>query len=139
MQNLLIQTRVMNLITHHFHNVCSRVAFLSDHAFFGEVYEALDDAYDNVAERLIGLKDSSVIPFMELMDAVNMKLKQLPHDYKDNAQMFQTLLQLESEMRAIIEEYIKSGEYSQGTVNMLAQLADDSEVRTYKIKRRLVK
>jgi DNA-binding ferritin-like protein len=139
MQNLLVHTRAMNLITHHFHNVCSRVAFLSDHEFFGEVYEALDDAYDAVAERLIGLQDSSSVPLMQVLDASNMKLKQLPQDYKDNAQMFQILLQLESEMRAIIEEYIKSGEYSQGTVNMLAQLADDSEMRTYKIKRRLVK
>ena len=98
-----------------------------------EVYEALDAAYDSVAERLIGLHDSTAVPLMQVLEASNMKLKQLPQDYKDNAQMFQVLLQLENEMKGIIEEYIKSGQYSQGTVNMLAQLADDSEMRIYKI------
>ena len=139
MQNLLVHTRAMNLITHHFHNICGRVGFFGDHAFFNEVYEALDAAYDSVAERLIGLHDSTAVPLIQVLEASNMKLKQLPQDYKDNAQMFQVLLQLENEMKGIIEEYIKSGQYSQGTVNMLAQLADDSEMRIYKIKRRLVK
>jgi len=61
MQTLLIQTRAMNLFYRHAHNTCGRVAFFADHGFFGDSYGALDDDYDSVAERLIGLTDEKAV------------------------------------------------------------------------------
>lgn len=139
MLNLLIHLRLMHLLFHHYHNVVARVAFGADHELFNEWYNDLSEDYDSVAERLVGLTDSSQLNLHAILDGVSAKCKQYPQDAKENAILFQAGLQLESELKQQIDALIKTGGVSEGTKNLLAQIADDSESRVYKIKRRLVK
>ena len=139
MLQLLIQLRLMNLMYHQYHNVCGKVAFFSDHETFGSWYGDLDGAYDSVAERLIGLTDSSQLNLHAILDGVSAKIKTLPQEANENAILFQAALQCETELKSMLEQTIKGGGLSQGTINLLAGLADAGEVRIYKIKRRIKK
>lgn len=129
----------MHLLYHQYHHVAARVAFFSDHEAFSDFYNALESDYDKVAERLIGLSDSSQLNLHAILDGVSAKCKSYPQDAKENAILFQAALQCESELKQQIDALIKTGGVSEGTKNLLAQIADDSESRSYKIKRRLVK
>jgi DNA-binding ferritin-like protein len=129
----------MNLLYHQYHNICARVAFFSDHEAFGSFYGSLDDAYDSIAERLVGLSDSSQLNLHAILDGTSAKCKQYPQDAKENTTLFQAALQCEVELKQMLESLIKAGNMSEGTKNLLAQLSDDSESRVYKIKARIKK
>lgn len=139
MLNLLIHLRLMNLLLHQYHNVCARVGFYADHEAFGAMYEEVEGEYDSVAERLIGLGDSSQLNLHAITDAVSQKCKQFPIDAKENAALFQAALQLEKELQQQIEMMVKAGGVSQGVVQLLGDIAQRSEIRTYKIKQRIKK
>ena len=51
---------------------------------------------------------------------------------QDSEEIFKTLLTCEEEIQSLCKK-VKG---SIGTLNMIAQIADDSEVRSYKIKQR---
>lgn len=89
MLQLLVQTRLMNLILHDMHNKCGKIAFLADHTYFAELYEAADDAYDSLAERAFGLSDPKAFSLPQVLSAAAAKLGTLPQEYKDNGAMFQ--------------------------------------------------
>jgi DNA-binding ferritin-like protein len=129
----------MNLLYHQYHHVVARSPFFSDHEAFSSFYSTLDGNYDSVAERLIGLSDSSQLNLHAIMEAVSQKCKAYPQDAKENAMLFQAALQCEAELKQQIEALIKSGSLSQGTINLLAGIEDESEGRVYKIKARLKK
>lgn len=139
MLNLLIHLRLMNLLLHQYHNVCARVGFFADHEALGEMYEEADSEYDLVAERLVGLSDSSALNLQAILDAVCQKYKQYPMDAKENSTLFQAALQLEKELQQQIEVLVKAGGITQGVVQLLGDIAQRSEIRTYKIKQRLKK
>lgn len=139
MQQLLVQLRLMNLLYHQYHNVCARVAFFADHEAFNGFYDEVDDEYDSIAERIIGLHDSSQVNLHQIMDLVSQKCKSYPIDGKENSAFFQAGLQLETELRQMIESVVKAGGISQGTVELLGGISDRCEIRMYKIKQRIKK
>jgi len=57
---------------------------------------------------------------------------------KENAVFFQIILEKQKMVCSKIEELCKSG-LPQGTIQMLGNIADKSEVFQYKLKQRLVK
>lgn len=103
------------------------------------MYEEVEGEYDSVAERMIGLGDSSQLNLHAITDAVSQKCKQYPIDAKENAALFQAALQLEKELQQQIEMMVKAGGVSQGVVQLLGDIAQRSEIRTYKIKQRIKK
>jgi DNA-binding ferritin-like protein len=56
MKDLAVHLRAMQIYAHTAHNLCARVPFFQDHAFFADTYSALEDDYDSVIERIIGTK-----------------------------------------------------------------------------------
>jgi len=140
MLELLIHVRAMQISTHAAHQLCSRVAFHQDHEFFGEAYAAHEDAFDGIAERIIGLFGEDSLNLQSIMQQVLAKLAQAPSvGVKENAVFYQYLLAQEQAFCQMIDNYIKSKPCSEGVKQLLGDEANKSEMRQYKIKQRLKK
>lgn len=130
--------RFLQLFAHAAHNMTKGCTFMQDHAFFGELYAAYEEAFDDLVERQIGL--GKLTDIQERFDidlkAVNILKNTQGEDLTDCDGFYEILLEMEQEVCAKIEK-LASGKISQGTMNLLAQLADDSEKRQYKIGQRL--
>ena len=113
----------LKLYAHRAHHLTKGSTFFSDHETLGAFYSAYDSAYDSIAERIVGLGQpvdlSAVAKDAAARSAISV------------ANPFATLLSLEKELCTALT--LKA---SIGTMNLLAQLADDSEVRQYKLKQR---
>lgn len=120
--------RVMQLYAHNAHNECKGKTFFQDHAFLSDLYGAYTEIYDSLVERMLGREIP--IDLTELQDAAG----DLVPDKDD---YFPVLLGMEREAIRLCEEHIR-GETSQGTINLLAGIADSSEVRVYKLRQRLL-
>ena len=131
LKNLATILRAAQLYTHAAHNELKGCTFFADHAFAGDTYDALETAYDSTVERAIGLGEE-----MNLLE-LGVKAANLAKDLSLDSQkdIFEQLLENEESIRDEIERAKVDASY--GTDNLLAQLADDSESRTYKIKQRL--
>lgn len=134
LDQLIIILRAMQLYTHNAHNVIVGPTFFEDHEVLGDLYPKYEAAYDSIVERAIGLNIS--VDLVESQSgAVNvmqkMKLSSEPKE------CFSTILQLESILCAKIQECLDTGKYSEGTKQMLGNLADESEARQYKLKQRV--
>ena len=137
MRDILIHLRAMHLFAHNAHNFVARAPFHSDHAFFGETYEAMSDAYDSVIERIIGLMGEEAVKPQTLLLEVNEKLKMAPSTgVKENKVFYQFQLMLEQELCKKVSMTIAAG-VSPGTEQLLGNLCDFSEMRQYKIKQRI--
>ena len=131
LKNLATVLRAAQLYSHAAHNLVSGANFFADHAFAGDVYGAMESAYDSVVERAIGTGEK-----LDLL-GMNVAASKMIADCKVDTveDIFEQLLENESSLRREIEA-ARTGA-SAGTVNLLDQLSDDSEVSTYKIQQRL--
>lgn len=140
MKELAILLRALQLYAHLAHNLSARSTFFSDHSFFAEIYEAADDNYDSVIERMIGLYGEAAIPdLQEQMNAMNALTQHLPQKgVKDNEVFFQVILEKQKLVCGMIEKLCSSG-LPQGTIQMLGDISNQSEGFQYKLKQRLKK
>lgn len=149
--------RYLQFYAHAAHNVTKGSTFFEDHSFFGDLYGTYEGLYDDMIERLIGLGNSVNIPAITTEACSQFKSawpsmggesgavfggKALDITIRSNASvdsysLFSKLLEGESKVRDAIEDCAKSGEVSQGTLNLLADIADKSEMRTYKMQQRV--
>lgn len=135
MLELAIHLKLMHIYSHAAHNSISGPTFLSDHDFFGELYEKREEEYDAVVERYIGLYNT--INFKQIETEALNKFHSMQLDFKSGVNYFQQQLMLEKQLCDIIEQYATSGKYSQGTIQMIGNIADQSEMYQYKIKQRI--
>jgi len=134
MQDLAIQFRAAQLYAHNAHHQIKGITFFADHEFLASAYEAYTEAYDAIIERMIGTD----IPYdlNQILTSATDKVKTYPDTLKiPSSSIFNVILEIEKELCAIITNY--GSEYSVGTINLIAQFADDSEVRQYKIRQRI--
>lgn len=137
MRDILVHLRTMQMFAQTAHQLVARGPFHSDHAFFGDAYEAAADAYDSVAERIIGLMGEEALKPQTILLEVNEKLKMAPSTgVKENKLFYQFQLMMEQELCKKVSMAIAAG-VSPGTEQMLGDLCDKSEVRQYKIKQRI--
>lgn len=131
LKDLAIILRAAQFYTHAAHNALSGCTFFSDHEFAGDTYTALESAYDSVVERAIGTDEE-----LDLLD-IGVKAAGIVKDLslKNCDAIFEQLIENENSIRDAIDTAKKDASF--GTENMLAQFADDSEVRTYKLKQRM--
>lgn len=135
MTDLIALTRTMNLYYHHLHNISSGISFSGDHELMSEFYTQMDDSYDSLIERHIGLGNSmSKSDFLSIITEAHSVLDQIP-EADDMKTHFHYSLSLESSLRSQLEESSESASF--GTQNLLQTLADESEMRTYKLKQRV--
>lgn len=128
---LLVYLKYMNIYAHISHNYLGGETFFQDHEFLADLYEKYEEIYDSLVERFIGLDKSLDIikVHKSAIDAVT-----VPKSYEE---CFQELLKCEEFVCEACKEM--SDKATLGLGNMLAQIADDSEARQYKIKQRLIK
>ena len=139
MIQIIAYIRAMQIATQHFHNLCARTPFHSDHEFFSGVYESLQSDYDSVIERHIGIKGEEGLELKSLMTIVMKNLEGVPSvGVKENSVFYNHLLKCEQQLCMIISETIKQG-VTPGTEQLLGDICNASEVRQYKIKQRIKK
>ena len=131
MHNTAIILRALQLYAHNSHNLAKGKTFLEDHEFLGELYGAYEGEYDSIVERMIGLGEEPDLNDItkEAADAAT------ANEFKDNENAFSVLLVTEKELCSSIEKDMTDA--SNGTQNLLQGIADNSEMRQYKLKRRL--
>lgn len=137
MEELAIMFRFAQLYTHNTHNLVARVPFFQDHEFLGELYPTYESDYDDIIERMIGKGTTPDLVQIQIIAADH--LKQYPSTMKENSDCFNTLLMIEKSLCSHMETLIKQGALSQGTINLLADKCDKSEMRQYKIGQRIKK
>lgn len=138
MLELLILLRSMQLATHHAHNLCARTPFHQDHAFFADSYSAYEDAYDSVIERIIGLYGEDSVDLNRIIAEVATKLQDAPGiGVKENKAFYEYQLKCEQELCTKVEAICKNPKASQGVIQTIATLGEQSEIRQYKIKQRI--
>lgn len=127
--------RMMNLFYHHLHNIANGVAFEGDHEMMLEFYGAMDDAYDDLIERYIGLgMPMGKSELCEIIENAEEVLDMTP-DSDDMLMNLRYAQGLEIGFRALLQDVNDSA--SLGTQNLVQGLMDSSEIRSYKLSRRV--
>lgn len=121
--------RILNLYSHHAHNLAKGDTFLQDHAFFAEIYELSDDFYDSLVERHIGTIGDDV-DLCKILKSSTEIIDNLNMDFYHNIYV------LLNESLDMINKMCNYG-ISMGTQNLIQGQADQVEVLIYKIGRRL--
>lgn len=136
--NLLTQLaalfRFLQLYAHAAHNLAKGEAFFADHSFLGDLYGTYEGVYDSLIERLIGLGANPSIADITAAAAQMFASSGVPSDQRE---AFIALDANEDKVQKMVELAFADRSISQGTLNLLAQIADDSEHRCYKFKQRL--
>lgn len=138
MLELAVLCQAMRIYAHSAHHLCSRVPFFQDHSFFGEVYPAMEDAYDSIIERIIGLYGEDSVELNRIVSEVAAKLQGCPSTgVKENKAFYEQQLKFEKELCSLVETICKNPKASQGVIQTVSTLGELSEIRQYKIKQRI--
>lgn len=139
LMEMIISLRCMQFYYHQAHQVAARSTFFSDHDAFGSFYAELEADFDSVSERNIGMFGGDAQNFPVILEGVSAKLKSYPHIAKDNNAYFEAGLKMEEALNKAVDAACKSPECNEGLKQLLGNIADKSQVRMYKIKRRILK
>jgi len=138
MHEILILLRAMGLFAHDAHHHVAHVPFFADHEFFGDTYTELITDYDDIAERAIGLMGDEAVNLQLILPGVMQILQGAPGvKISQNSAFFNFQLKLELELCAKLDHFIKSGQLTSGTEQLLGEICNKSESRQYKIKQRI--
>lgn len=146
MHTLATTFRLAQFAAHDFHQRVSGRTFLTDHAFFAELYESYETSYDQLIERIIG-QGESVSP-----SQITYLAAQRAEAFRDKVEaddMYAALMTLERTICREIDTLLMAREVDEedrteeesmittGVENLLQGMSDASEVRQYKFKQRL--
>lgn len=141
--------KAMEAWFHAAHHAASGIGFAGDHAIlYGEIYEKADEEFDDLVERAVGLSgDASLAdPVTVLWGALGVLAPPRggpaswpsavggPDEIATNAVTVNRVL-IEA-VKATTERLRAANELTQGTDNMLAQLAENHERIGYKLAQR---
>lgn len=132
---LVVSIRAMQLYYHYCHNLTSGPTFGSDHAMFNDFYSELACQYDQVAEYTVATIGVAKFDTVKISKAISMRLDKLSVEAMSPDKMFKEGLKLEKSLQEDLEEVDEKG--SLGMKNLIGELAQTSDVRTYKIQQRL--
>lgn len=134
MKNVAILLRALQFYAHSAHNLAKGSTFFEDHEFFGELYPAYESDYDSVVERMIGLEglngDADVCDILKKACEIATEKNCQPSETA-----FATILATEKNLCREIDSAMMGA--SNGTQNLLQDIADRSEQRQYKLARKL--
>ena len=134
MKEIAAHLRCMQLMAHAAHNVVSGPLFFSDHSFLGELYSQYETEYDDVVERIIGIGMLPIEELVHIQEIAVAKMKSFALSQKENKMFFLILLDMEKTLCAMIQQPVDGR--SEGTKQLLGNIADLSEQRQYKLKQR---
>lgn len=131
---LAIHFRFLQLYAHNAHNLIQGESFFADHKFLGGLYSEYEEAYDGTVERMIGLGEDPDLMTLQKSAADMLSDEKEPADCEG---WFSRILSGERTTVQLVQKCFDEGEYTQGTLNLLAGMADAAETRIYKITQRL--
>jgi DNA-binding ferritin-like protein len=134
MDKLAVLLKCENLVAHNFHNLAQGMAFFADHKAFEKIYEELEEDYDAVIERDIGLGEEGFDITKITREAGEKAASYDPADMR-NDEMCAVLLGMERQIQAECERL--NPDATLGTQNLLQGIADRSEMRVYKLRQRI--
>lgn len=134
MDKLATLYRAAQFYAHAAHNFTKGQTFYQDHEVLGGLYGTYEEAYDGLVERMIGTGEKFDVKAILTNAAAEANKYADPSAFSANV-LFGVVLDFEKKLRAEIDAIYDSA--SIGTQNLLAQLADDSEARSYKLQQRL--
>ena len=138
MKELLVLLRSMQLFAHAAHNLVNGPSFAPDHAFFGDAYTQHETDFDDLVERIIGKYGEQHVQFAEITMQAAKALSSMDVSAQvSNEEFLQQQLAHEQQMCSMIDSLCAAKGVSEGTKQMLGNMADLSEVRQYKLKQRL--
>lgn len=127
--------RVLQFYAHLAHNYCKGPLFFQDHTFLGDLYKTYEEDYDDLVERILGLGQQ--INLNEINKAAVVTIDSLPILVKENKEFFSTILSLEQKLSSSIDSICKSESLSEGTKQLIGEMANKSEKRQYLLKQRI--
>lgn len=133
--SLVISIRSLHLYYHYCHNLTYGPTFLADHNTFADFYTELAGQYDQVSEYAVALLGNSKFDVENINKAIAMRLDGMAVNKLSPGEMFKQALKLEKDLVEDLEALDKKS--SIGMKNLLGDLAQTSDVRTYKIQQRL--
>jgi DNA-binding ferritin-like protein len=137
MKELLYLLRAMQLFTHSCHHLVKGTPFHSDHEFFAEVYSDLENDYDSVAERIIGLYGEESLELNTVLNGAMSKLMDVPSiNVPDNKVYYNHLYKMDEKLKNLIKQIIAAG-VTPGTEQLIGEIANKTEIRCYKVKQRM--
>lgn len=137
MLELAIKLRASQLYLHHAHLLAKGSLFIQDHAFLGELYNEMEAEFDSVCERMIGLGKEQELALQPMLVKVYECLKSYPSMVKENKDYFIHQLQIEGQIKQLCQAICNSEGVSEGTKQMVGDIANRSEIRCYKLSRRI--
>ena len=135
--NVAIRARTMQMYYHFCHNLVSGETFFQDHEAFGEFYPALEGDYDRLVEYMIATLGPKALDVKLVNESLFDELNKLKVDKLCCCEMFEKGLELEQEYVKALTKLDKMAPI--GLRNLVGDLAEKSDVRTYKIKQRIKK
>lgn len=137
MKELLYLLRAMQIYSQSAHHLVKGTPFHSDHSFFGDVYSGLAGDFDDVAERIVGLYGEEHLNLQNMLQSVMGKLSDAPSTgVPENKVFYEYQLKLEDKLKGLVKQIIASG-VSPGVEQLIGDIANKSEMRSYKIKQRM--
>jgi len=138
MKELLSLLRAMQLFAHSAHLLCKTQSFLQDHELFGDIYSEVEGDFDGVAERIIGLYGEDSLQLQSLIASVSAKLQTAPSTgLENNKPLLEHQMKMEESLCILIKQIIAAG-VTPGVEQLVGEICNKSEMRQYKIKRRLL-
>lgn len=135
MVGLAAQLRAMQLFAHNMHNLTHGPQFMQNHSLFGELYPAYEAAYDSVVERVIGLHGAQAIDLKSVQEQAVSILMEIPE--VDAAEPWSAFLELETNVRSAVKTLSEGAE--DGVIQMLGDISDKSDARSYKFQQLVIK
>ena len=132
MKEFAITARAAQLVAHNMHNLVEGCSFFSDHEFLGGLYGTYEEIYDSVVERMIGLDMQPDL--MNINRSAMAEALQYDLTDADSCDMFEMLLTIEMNIQKWAQAANEAATY--GSKNFLQGIADNSEMRVYKLKQR---
>lgn len=145
MRGLAVGYRALQLLAHNGHSLSVAAPMFADRAFFGELLRDYAGAYDAVMERLAG--EGAALDLTGLQLEAVAELVRRAEGRGDSAEgCFQALLEGESCLCALLEGLSGpalmgtapgQGAWVKGTQALMGRLAEECEVRQFKIGLRI--
>jgi DNA-binding ferritin-like protein len=138
MLELAILVKCLELYSHSAHHIVARAVFIPDHEMLGSIYSKMNGDYDNIIERFVGLKGSEALDEQAVLVAAVQKCGTHPlKGITENKTVLSTCLQQIKDINAKIEVMCKAPGVTQGTIQLLGNMADLNEVVIYKLQQRV--
>ena len=140
LQNLLAMLRATQIVHHTAHWQTSGPTFAGDHVLFADLYGAIDDEFDTLAEKIVAMYGGEAVDSVDQLTRITTVVKRAKEAESD---LFKRSLVLEEGLQTVLEavrDYLrKEHELSMGLDNFLQGIADSHETAVYKLKQRTAK